>query len=270
MTASELCASCSRKISARHIRVVADDLPYHSGCAPRRAKIDAKQIVVHPSADSDMWPELGADPVVDPLGFYGALGLNPDASQDQIKDRYRRLSSALHPDRAGGDSDRYARISAAYDVLGDPEARAKYDVTGAKRPSDDRVRAAAVEVLMVCFNRFVEQVSDPATSSMIKFCQDVIQNIEANNSADIRANVSKKERLMTIRRRIKAPSGHPLLRSIDEKLRAVIQQLAAGEERQLALARARIDLSKIDYQVDEDPFELPNEMRQFLRPSRAW
>lgn len=61
---------------------------------------------------------------------YRALGVSPDASQDEIKKAYRRLARECHPDRTGGDASKEARfkeVSTAYDILGDPEKRAQYD-----------------------------------------------------------------------------------------------------------------------------------------------
>ena len=66
-------------------------------------------------------------PMRDP---YEALGVSADASQEDIKKAYRKLAKAYHPDTTGGDKakeDRFKEISTAYDIVGDPEKRAKYD-----------------------------------------------------------------------------------------------------------------------------------------------
>jgi molecular chaperone DnaJ len=61
---------------------------------------------------------------------YQALGVSPDASSDEIKRAYRRLAKEYHPDRNDGDKGketRFKEISVAYDVLSDPDKRARYD-----------------------------------------------------------------------------------------------------------------------------------------------
>src|SRR5688572_24068015 len=61
---------------------------------------------------------------------YEALGVKADASADEIKKAYRKLAKKYHPDSTGGDKtkeDRFKEISTAYDIVGDPEKRAKYD-----------------------------------------------------------------------------------------------------------------------------------------------
>ncbi len=62
--------------------------------------------------------------------FYAELGVKKDASNDEIKKAYRKLARANHPDSNPGDTakhDKFKSVAEAYDVVGDPEKRAKYD-----------------------------------------------------------------------------------------------------------------------------------------------
>jgi len=61
--------------------------------------------------------------------YYKLLGLQRDASQADIKRAFRRISMKEHPDK-GGDPEKYARISHAYDVLSDEQKRRNYDQFG--------------------------------------------------------------------------------------------------------------------------------------------
>jgi molecular chaperone DnaJ len=60
---------------------------------------------------------------------YKTLGVEKRASQEDIKKAYRKLARQYHPDtnKDAGAEERFKRISEAYDVLGDPEKRKKYD-----------------------------------------------------------------------------------------------------------------------------------------------
>lgn len=61
---------------------------------------------------------------------YSALGVAKDASQKEIKKAYRRIAKDSHPDLNPGDRDAEARFKAAqaaYDLLKDPETRARFD-----------------------------------------------------------------------------------------------------------------------------------------------
>ena len=59
--------------------------------------------------------------------FYDVLGVNKNASQDDIKKAYRNLSKKYHPDRNGGDDSKFKEINEAYDTLGDETKRKQYD-----------------------------------------------------------------------------------------------------------------------------------------------
>jgi len=61
---------------------------------------------------------------------YVVLGLSPAASDSEIRTAFRTLAKKFHPDRNPGDKrseDKFKEISAAFDVLGDPERRKKFD-----------------------------------------------------------------------------------------------------------------------------------------------
>lgn len=62
--------------------------------------------------------------------FYKALGVSEDASENDIKKAYRKLSRKYHPDLNPGDAaaeKKFKEISEAYDVLSDKKQREEYD-----------------------------------------------------------------------------------------------------------------------------------------------
>jgi len=69
--------------------------------------------------------------------YYAVLGVDRNASQDQIKQAFRRLARENHPDVKKDDpqaDDRFKEINEAYQVLGDPTRRAQYDRFGTVQP----------------------------------------------------------------------------------------------------------------------------------------
>lgn len=66
--------------------------------------------------------------------LYDALGIQPSASQDDIKKAYRKGALKYHPDKAGKDNataaEKFKDISQAYEILSDPEKRKVYDQFG--------------------------------------------------------------------------------------------------------------------------------------------
>jgi curved DNA-binding protein CbpA len=64
--------------------------------------------------------------VIDP---YEMLGLARDAAEAAIREAWRKAAKTAHPD-SGGDTEQFARLQAAYDLLRDPVRRRIYDDTG--------------------------------------------------------------------------------------------------------------------------------------------
>jgi curved DNA-binding protein len=66
--------------------------------------------------------------------YYKILGVDKNATQEEIKKAYRKLAMKYHPDRNPGDKsaeEKFKEITEANEVLSDPEKRKKYDTLGA-------------------------------------------------------------------------------------------------------------------------------------------
>ena len=75
---------------------------------------------------------------------YAVLGVKPEATQDDIRKAYRALAKKLHPDLNPGDKqaeEKFKQVTAAYDLAGDAEKRARFDrgeidASGNERPRE--------------------------------------------------------------------------------------------------------------------------------------
>ena len=73
--------------------------------------------------------------------LYNVLELNQNATQEEIKKSYRRLSLLFHPDRNNNSPEstiRFQKISSAYETLSDEEKRKLYDIQlkGTSQPAN--------------------------------------------------------------------------------------------------------------------------------------
>merc|ERR1712121_438749 len=64
--------------------------------------------------------------------YYKSLGVEPNASDKQIKKEFRKLALKYHPDKSSepGAEEKFREIAEAYEVLRDPAKRRQYDQMG--------------------------------------------------------------------------------------------------------------------------------------------
>jgi hypothetical protein len=69
------------------------------------------------------------------MGLYDVLGVRRDASAAEVRRAYLALARRHHPDRAGGSHERMRALNEAWETLGDPERRRRYDRSLAAPPA---------------------------------------------------------------------------------------------------------------------------------------
>lgn len=80
--------------------------------------------------------------------YYATLGVTKTATDKELKQAYRKLARKFHPDVNPGDKSsesRFKEINEAYEVLGDPEKRKKYDELGANWRAYEQAGAGGAE-----------------------------------------------------------------------------------------------------------------------------
>ena len=95
--------------------------------------------------------------------FYDVLDVPPDASAARIKKSYYKKALQCHPDKHPGDADaaaKFQKIGAAYQVLSNPQARARYDASGdaGEVPALDSTTLFAVVFGSAKFEDFVGEL----------------------------------------------------------------------------------------------------------------
>jgi molecular chaperone DnaJ len=64
------------------------------------------------------------------MNYYQVLGIDKNASKDEIKKAFRKVAHKYHPDKKDGDEKKFKEASEAYSVLSDDKKRAEYDAYG--------------------------------------------------------------------------------------------------------------------------------------------
>jgi DnaJ-class molecular chaperone len=86
-------------------------------------------------ASQNFWPSAGkeGEGMATATDYYATLGVSKTATEKEIRTAYRKLARKYHPDVNPGDKaaeTKFKEIQQAYDVLNDPDKRAKYDRFG--------------------------------------------------------------------------------------------------------------------------------------------
>ena len=116
--------------------------------------------------------------------YYETLGVDSEATAEEIKKAYRKRANEVHPDK-GGSKEEFAELSIAYKVLSDPESRKKYDQTGIDDDMADEVKAAI---------KFVQDQFATISKELCSAIKDA-KTIEMSNfniQARVRKYTSKK------------------------------------------------------------------------------
>lgn len=62
--------------------------------------------------------------------YYKILGVEKNANQDEIRAAFRKMAHQYHPDKQGGNAEKFKEINEAFQVLNDPQKRGQYDQFG--------------------------------------------------------------------------------------------------------------------------------------------
>lgn len=110
------------------------------------------------------------------MDLYEALGVERDATLEQMKKAYRKLAMKHHPDR-GGDETTFKTIQEAYDTLSDTDRRAFYDRYGSTQPmetSTDKAKQRLASLFNQIMNTNVTQY-DNLVESMTSVLANEVQ-----------------------------------------------------------------------------------------------
>lgn len=178
------------------------------------------------------------------MSHYETLDVGQDASADQIKQAFRKKASAAHPDRHGGNNEQMAAVNKAYEVLGDPERRARYDETG-DDDQPDSIEKRALHQLVGFFELVLEM--DGNLIALVRKHMQEGEDAAANEVNNLKRKVGK---LTGRRNKIKVKSGENLVHLIiDGQVKAANARIAALED---AIAVGKVARKLLEDYISEE------------------
>ena len=182
--------------------------------------------------------------------LYDVLGVNKDATKEEIKKAHRSGVKKNHPDK-GGDAEMFQQIQLAYDVLGDEQRRDKYDTTG----ETDKPRDVFAEMFASFIDSLVSQLETSKTDNidLIELGNAMLeQELVAltRNQKMVNRSLALLEKALG---RMDSKKGNTLMQDITRsKIKTCILQLTKLEEGIVFYKRAMEELQDFIYNFEQE------------------
>lgn len=160
---------------------------------------------------------------------YIELDIPVDASDEEIKIRFRSLAQIHHPDK-GGDEQIFVRIKLAYEILIDPIRRKEFDLLG-ESSEDLTLRNAALEHISQMVSRLVPNLN-PETDDLIVQMQNEVVKIRTDMHHNINVCNVHLEHLKQVLRRVnsKTKRKNLILELVEKQIEGRKNNLADFEK----------------------------------------
>lgn len=186
---------------------------------------------------------------------YIELDIPIDATDEEIKIRFRSLAQIHHPDK-GGDEQIFVRIKLAYEILIDPIRRKEFDLLG-ESSEDLTLRNTALEHISQMVSRLVPNLN-PETDDLIVQMQDEVLKIKTDMYHNINLCHVHLEHLKQVLRRVnsKTKRKNLILELVEKQIEGRKNDLA-GFEKNLKICDLILEILKDYYFGIEELIAIP-------------
>lgn len=194
--------------------------------------------------------------------LYSTLGVDRDATQEDIQKAYRKAAQRTHPDKEGGSEEAFKQVAKAFDILGNTEKRKDYDETGST--GEPTPRSLAQQVLASLVEHYVERGlgKDPVAFMRMEL-------VKAIESQSIKHKTAKKslEKLGRLLNHIKPGKSPVVLVLLKARQAAMTAEVKADETAIEAMTLAKDMLQGYTYDgpVEEQFRSSSSSMDELLR-----
>ena len=128
------------------------------------------------------------------MSLYNDLGVPKSATLEEIRMAYRKKAQKAHPDKGGSESE-FRQLQQAYDILSDPERKARYDQTG-ETHQGPTLESQALSYVAALLPKILDSVLDASRLPLI----DKLKEAANADIARMKADKQQGERIVAKRR----------------------------------------------------------------------
>ena len=206
---------------------------------------------------------------------FETLGVDKDATPEEIKKAYRKLSKKHHPDVNGGTEeahDIFVKITIALKLLTDPDERKMYDERGYTGDLSDN-QLKALEGIFSMFSQYIDQetngggfggmVDDPRKMIERKLKDKLSHFEQLIESFEKQIIKLEKFRDKMNKGTTKAPKTNLLEKAIDAKIKAMDDQILPNQQNKVIAEIAIGYIQDYEFSFDDRQEAKNNIIQQF-------
>jgi curved DNA-binding protein CbpA len=185
---------------------------------------------------------------------YDILEITPQASDEEIKKKFRTLAQRYHPDRVGGNEEKFKQINLAYSILSDPVRKKLFDSTGQYNVNPS-LREESINNLARLLSHFINQI-DPDLENLIVCMKNDIHREKNTLSTQIANCISAITKLEKFLRKIKRKKdGENILKAFVANQIVSQENNINSHNRNLEVCDKMLEILE-DYQYGDEEFEM--------------
>lgn len=191
------------------------------------------------------------------MTLYETLGVAKDATADAIKAAFHAAAKRTHPD-VGGDIEDFQEVNLAYEVLSDPDMRAKYDngePINAGHINDERRKALAVieSLLADAIGEIIKSQGEPVYADIVATMRRIINERMQKLDEAVADAIQKIERLKGLAGRFIVPEGkdNVVAHMVEYRIRGIYRQIDDAEAQRANHKLALEILADVSFRFDK-------------------
>lgn len=188
------------------------------------------------------------------MNLYEELGIDINATLNEIKKAFRKLSKIHHPDK-GGDENKFMDITKAYEILSDINKRKMYDTDGTISDGVDNTAQMINGKLAELFDAWLLNMIKGQKIDMKKFFADNISKMIKSVNTHKDESKNSMEKLNKIKENSSCKTGNNILHNIiNDKIKIMEHNIDVCEKELKIINKLE---SLIDDYEFKNPFEEP-------------